>query len=494
MSETIICSKLFWPFLQPIDGLPMNSNDVGAGSAERTAQGEGAVRADSLALNAFDASLSSLVDNPRETLDIEVKRWIDLSRKDDQAILAKAAIALANHGGGYIVLGFEELRDGTFGVHRPYPPSLDGFSQDQIARIISTYAEPPFQVEVFHQARQADGAVHPIVKVPGGHRTPIMAKKGSPDQKTLISSKVYIRRPGPESAEPGISGDWRDLLDRCVRAGRDDLLDAIRGVLDGGRAEASPSAPTNLERIKAWSDEGLARWKELAPPTQIDEPTDPPGRYLVAYQLEGALPVRQQGEVLELLRGIPGHTGWPPWWVPTRDGIRPYPTNGLIECYMGNEHGKRTSDPAHADFWRASVHGQMLLIRGLDEDSYPERSVPGKYFDLTLPVWRIGECLLHASDYASRFADEPREVTFFVIWSGLSGRELTHLSGRRMVNPDRISRQDSIEVSLTVQSDKIADQLPELLYTLLRPVYALFDFFDLPKKLVDEEVQRLRTG
>lgn len=437
--------------------------------------------------------LQSLVDDPREALNIEVKRWLDLTSKADQATLAKAAIALANHGGGFIVLGFDELADGAFECHLPRPVTLERYSQDAIARIVATYAEPAFQVEVAHVVR-ADGGAYPVVQVPGGHRTPIMAKKGSPDQKTLIAGRVYIRRPTPESAEPSFAVEWRDLLDRCVRAGRDDLLDAIRGVLDGRGERSAPVEPTDLERLQAWTDAGTARWRALAPTAGNGEPVDPPGTYTVAYQIEGELPQRSPSEILDLLRGIPGYTGWRPWWVPSRDGIRPYQFDGVIECYHGHEGNKRTIDPAHADFWRANAQSQLLLIRGFDEDSSPERAAPGTAFDITLPVWRIGECLMHAAHLAARLVPESRPVTFSVTWSGLCNRELVHLERRRMLFPGHIAKQDSLNASLTVDSDKIADQLPELLHGLLQPLYSLFDFFDLPKVLVDEEIQRMRSG
>ncbi|MEG3791243.1 RNA-binding domain-containing protein [Lysobacter sp. CCNWLW3] len=440
------------------------------------------------------AQLQSLVDDPREALGIEVKRWLDLTVKADQAVLAKAAIALANHGGGFIVLGYEELTDGAFECHLPRPTNLDAYSQDVIARIVATYAEPAFQVQVSRVVRQADGATHPVIQVPGGHRTPVMAKKGSPDQKTLISGRVYIRRPTPESAEPGSAVEWRDLLDRCVRAGRDDLLDAIRGVLDGRGERSPPAEPTNLERLQAWVEAGMARWKALAPPAKDGEPGDPPGIYTVAYQIEGNdLPSRAPSEMLNLLRDVPGYTGWRPWWVPSRDGIRPYQFDGVIECYHGLDGNKRIVDPAHADFWRVNTQGQLLLIRGFDEDSGSERAAPGTAFDLTLPVWRIGECLMHAATLAPRLTGESRPITFSASWSGLRDRELIHLERRYVLHASHIARQDSFTAALTVDSNQISDSLPEILHSLLHPLYQLFDFFELPKTLIDKEVQRMRS-
>lgn len=48
------------------------------------------------------SDLTDLVDYPRETLDIELKDWIDLGDKVAQAKLARHIAALANHGGAAI--------------------------------------------------------------------------------------------------------------------------------------------------------------------------------------------------------------------------------------------------------------------------------------------------------------------------------------------------------------------------------------------------------
>ncbi|KAA0593167.1 hypothetical protein J2848_005268 [Azospirillum lipoferum] len=440
--------------------------------------------------------LQALVDRPRESLNIEVKRWIDLGDKAGAATIAKAAIALANHGGGFILLGFEELSDGSFQVGQPVPSFLDAYSQDVIARVVASYAEPAFQVQVTHIRRSgADGTVHPVVIVPGSHRVPIQAKKGSPDQKTLIAGRVYIRRPTPESAEPATAGDWRDLFDRCIRAGRDDLLDAIRGILDGRSVATEELPPSKLEQLRAWRDKGLMRWRELVAEGADPKPAEALGYYTVAYQIDASLPARPLAEVLDLLdRATVRHTGWSPWWVPTRGAIRPYVHDNSVECYLGDEPGHWLADPAHTDFWRVTAEGQALLVRGFDEDSIPDRLPQGKGFDITMPVWRVAECFLQAASFAKQLSSTPVPLTIMVAWTGLQGRELVHIERRRLVYPEQIARQNNFERSLSVISDKIEDQLPEFLFEFLQPLYALFDFFKLPKQLVDEEVRRLRSN
>jgi hypothetical protein len=41
--------------------------------------------------------------------------------------------------------------------------------------------------------------------------------------------------------------------------------------------------------------------------------------------------------------------------------------------------------------------------------------------------------------------------------------------------------------------DRIADELPELVDSIIRPLYELFDFFTLPATLVSEELARMRN-
>jgi predicted HTH transcriptional regulator len=52
--------------------------------------------------------LQELVVHPREDLAIEIKGWLDLSNVADKANLAQSLMAMANHGGGFILIGFTE--------------------------------------------------------------------------------------------------------------------------------------------------------------------------------------------------------------------------------------------------------------------------------------------------------------------------------------------------------------------------------------------------
>ena len=67
-----------------------------------------------------------------------------------------------------------------------------------------------------------------------------------------------------------------------------------------------------------------------------------------------------------------------------------------------------------------------------------------------------------------------------VEWSGLEGRELAHLEGRRMIFGGHASHQNVFRNTLSVRADQISDGLPELVGQLVTPLYELFDFFRTP--------------
>ena len=74
--------------------------------------------------------LQPLITEPREDLAYEYKDWLDLTSKEHKATLAKAAIALANHGGGYIVIGFAE--QGPILDSRPRPEEIPEITPDSV--------------------------------------------------------------------------------------------------------------------------------------------------------------------------------------------------------------------------------------------------------------------------------------------------------------------------------------------------------------------------
>lgn len=445
--------------------------------------------------------LSDLLVDPREDLELEIKNWLDLRGSNDaKATFAKAALALANHGGGFIAIGLQETEQRV--TEAPgRPATFDSYNQDLINGIIQNYADPPFHC-ASHLVAGPAGVIFPVIVVPGGHRVPIRARRAGPNGNTVEANAIYIRKPGPRSEKPDSAQDWDGLLARCLANRRDEMFDQIRSVIEGAVPQvARPPEPAALDR---WIEVCLERWHErimLLPPES--GPRCPHGFYYFAYEIGGELRMIEPAQRPEVLRrAVVRHTGWPPFWYPTRNGITPYPLDGSTECWLANDAGPDAGypDPAHADFWRISDDAKTFLLRGYQEDGLEaQRSgrappVPKTLFDITLPIWRAGEALLHAASLSRQLVEGPATIDFVAFYGGLSGRHLTSLSGNRMVFENRIARQASITLRTKINADAIGTNLPEIVRPLLAPLYNLFDFFHLSMDLVTEELARMRQS
>jgi hypothetical protein len=127
----------------------------------------------------------------------------------------------------------------------------------------------------------------------------------------------------------------------------------------------------------------------------------------------------------------------------------------------------------------------MFLLRGYFEDkgSWSGRSIePGTMIDIHAPVWRVAECLQHAHRLGSLFApDQELQVLFRARWYGLRGRRLSSIDEWTAftMRDDRFARGDQFEVQETLPMRQIADNLPEIILSLLKPLYEQFHFFRL---------------
>lgn len=444
--------------------------------------------------------LSDLLADPREDLDREIKNWLDLrDSKEDRANFAKAALALANHGGGFIVLGFSAI-DGRFVEAEGRPPTLDGYNQDLVNGIVESYSDPAFHCSVkFVSSRE--GLVYPVVRVPGGHRVPVRAKRSGPHGNTISNLAIYIRKPGPRSEVPQTAQDWDALLARCLQNRRDEMFDQLRALLAGNVPPVEASSEP--EKLASWTSSSITRWRHLT--SKLPEGAGarlPKGHFWFAYEISGERKNISLSQLPQIIGdSVVQHTGWPPFWVPTRKGIAPYAYDGAVECWIGGdpETPPDARDPGHADFWRVHPEGLAFLIRGYQEDGLSGENskhpiAPGSVFDVTLPVWRVGETLLQAERLATKLFDPPSTIRFRATYEGLEDRELTSVSGRRMVRDGRVARQSSISLNTHVDVRAIGPNLPEIVHPVLKPLYALFDFFDLPFSLVAEELERMRSN
>lgn len=447
-------------------------------------------------MNATNIQIDDLVIDPQETLAIEIKNWLPLAENAHKATLAKAVIALANHGGGFIVIGFQE-ENGLFVEDQDRPDDMNCYSTDAINGIVRRFCDPAIQCAV-RFGQNSEGARFPVIQVPGGHKVPIRAKRGS-ENNTLRVNDIFIRKPGPMSETPNTSADWDELFDRCMRNRRDELADQIRALINP--SSELDGVPLDEEAVfSEWVSNSERKWQQNVDDLQDGAgPRMENGRFEFAYKLFGEIRNLTAAEFLDVLRqSVVRHTGWPPFWVPTRPEIEPHWIDDAAECWIGGDRFTPIAqrEPDHSDFWRVSSNGSAYLTRGYTEDSghvLDGRVGPGEVFDLTLPIWRLGETILHARSLANNLIVGEARVAFSIRFTGLNGRELVSINRDRPVTPGRVSRQDEYcYASDRISVAEIDDFLPELVHRQLSGLYSLFGFFELSNALVTNELNTLR--
>ena len=439
-------------------------------------------------------NLEPLLAAPAEALDVEFKGWLDLRDNDEhKGLLAKAAIALANEGGGVLVIGYREERPAL--ISEPRPAEIAAYDADLINNIVRRFASPAFHCSLKGLLDPQTGHEHAVIEVPGGFGFPVMSKSGTP-ANTIRPHLCYMRKPGPESAPPENQADWERLLTRCLRNRREDMLDAIRNIVLGGVSPA-PAAPSAAECQDVFVAAARIAWEALIKDLPSDAPARCPlGRYELDYALLGDFTRPGLADLLDLLRlAVRRGGGLPQFWVPTRAEIEPYVMDDAIQCWLGTPAiGSR--DTGHVDFWRASPEGRMFLLRGYFEDkgSWSGHSIePGTIIDIDAPMWRVAECLQHAHRFGSLLApDQGLQVLFRARWFGLRGRRISSVDEWKAftMHDDRVARQNEFEVQTTLEMRQIADNLPEIILTLLKPLYEQFHFFRLT---MDHVRQALRN-
>ncbi|MDP1656344.1 MAG: hypothetical protein Q8L16_03475 [Hydrogenophaga sp.] len=450
----------------------------------------------------MNEQFEELLRFPREDLSTELKQWMDPADKLVQSKIAKELLALRNHGGGVLILGFKDENPAVPDPNRP--PNWANFDTDYFNNILKAYADPLFHCDAHLIVHPDNGDKYPVVVVPGGGKVPVRCKAGSPDNgKTIAKDSYYVRRPGPESSPPQTSNDWDELLERCLHNRREELLAKLAnllGVGSGGVLAYLAAAPTVLEhpfkQLQEFREAGLSRLKKLqdeklpaGDPARFEH-----GKYVLSVRFVGELKEVTQKQIVKLLQKLPKYTGWSPLYVFTRPELEPYSLgNDLVECWLARDESR---DVTRADFWQVSTKGMVTLVRGFQEDS-PELAgrdgnpAIGKGIELTLPPWRLAEFLLRVRTLGELLATGPYRIQLSAQWDGLAGRRLFSHGGRREIFEEYVSKDAIFHIEIDISPEEIEAALSLVLTRVLTPFYHRFSFFEPPEAFYEQELGRM---
>ncbi len=438
--------------------------------------------------------IGELVSRPSESLNVEIKRWMNPEKEDGIATLVKAAFAIRNRNGGFLILGFDDETLTPEDTGRPIDPHTT-FHIDKIQSIISRYASEPFEIGVGFSAR--DGKEHAVIVVSGGVIAPVAVKRSlaSAGKQFLSIGDVYFRTlnaNGTPSTARARPEDWRDILEICFENREADIGRFLRRHLPGRDISmfGVSSSPTLSDRLAALLEDGQRRFEdELAIITmnKQDKELLEAGKWSVGLTIDPPEPgaVADQEFLNRALSGNPAYSGWPVWIdsrfiITAQTAVRGNAWQALI-FYGG-----------HFDFWRINPKGELYLIRNLPDD-VTDRVPPRDYLDPVLVLRLITETLATAIAIATALGRNRKETRlgFAFRWNKLSGRRLsrwTDLSANTILGT---AHDDELTTFVEMPLDTALSALAPFVEQATRRLFALFHGYRVDSQFIESVVQQV---
>jgi hypothetical protein len=185
--------------------------------------------------------MSKLVDKglkaKRESKHVDFKSSFDPESTGEWCELVKDIVAMANSGGGVVVIG---LDNGGAPSKKDVKPVLD-LDHAKIADKVHKYTGYNFGEFEIHEAKKQDQTVAAIeisaVKVPLVFQEVGTYEISPGKQKTAFSKGTVYFRHGAKS-EPGTTEDIRDVIERQLEAIRGEWLDGVKKVVTAPQGSA----------------------------------------------------------------------------------------------------------------------------------------------------------------------------------------------------------------------------------------------------------------
>jgi hypothetical protein len=420
----------------------------------------------------------------------------------------RAALALRNHGGGYLVIGFDNK---TLGPDKNNIPSdvRALFHIDKIQGLVSRFASEPFEVGVEFPER--DGQPYPVIVIPPGVKTPVAARSELHvgDRRLISTDSVYVRSLSANntpSTTRAIWKDWPKIVEVCFDNREADVGRFLRRHLGSLTpnvvrefvttvSQGMESEMTTKELLQKYLQESEDRFQTMARERKVQLPEH--GTWEVALLVIGQVPRHAANhEFLNLLDASnPRYTGWPVWpasWRFTDQSARPYIFQEAWEAFIS----LGSSWSHHIDFMRLDPKGRFYLRRALREDVSDNHQAPAPMtiLDFSLPITNTAEAMAVGMAFAKAMGcpAEDTLLAFAFRWMKLQGRRLTswgHLD--RDIFPEPSAYQDEVLTFVDVLLETPLSALSNFVNQAVQPLFQVFDGFVLGRNVVEDLTRRL---
>lgn len=446
------------------------------------------------------------LDDLSEALNTEIKDWLNPANPHDRACIAKACIALYNHGGGKLILGFDDKTLKPTTHH--FPKSVrEIYHSDNLCPCIAKFAKPLFEVRVKFEKKNEQE--HPIIEVPSGVCSPVVIKSTDKEKKVFSRQNMVITRTLANqtfsSSEPQTPEDWDDLIQTCFDNREADIgrffrrhLIPIQREMDSLDSK-SPAVQILDESDKSFFNR-LDTWSKKF---KFDKPQIY-GLREVAFWIDGKIQSIDCFLDKMLVVAQPRLSPRPPFVDGRRlrnESTHPYTTkDGWYEALVFEKIETRSPGEYELDFWRMHPKGKFYHACVYDDDRrLPAKRDPGQGIEFNLLIRRITEIIAVALAFAKSLGcvEDATSLHFAFRFTGLEGRKLCswYETMRSLSwNSDRAAVDNPEVIETKIPSDLPPTRIWEIVKQVVQPVFNMFAGREFEDSVLEEIANKTLRG
>jgi hypothetical protein len=207
----------------------------------------------------------------------------------------------------------------------------------------------------------------------------------------------------------------------------------------------------------------------------------------VAFALSKPKPTKSPQELLTAAQAaVLDTTGWPFALVLTKEDMKPRPKSfGIAAEVVGR------LVPNHYDYWAIRRDGDFYSLRSFAEDGQE-----GAVLWFNHRINMVTEVLLYCARLYTQLGLDPLSVVNIEIRHvGLRDRVLDAVGTRRIsLWAGRRASEDEASTQISIPLSKIESELVALVKEFTKPLFTLFDFFELADRVYEDIVNRFVAG
>ena len=425
----------------------------------------------------------ALLTSPGERQNVDYKSAVAFNSNSDFGLkLIRHILAMANTGGGWIVIGYD---DSTL---QPDPDHSEDIAATYDSTILSqavdacTQGDRRIVLVVFMQVNPNTGLTYPIIEVTTFERTPFICRSTKPapnvSDPILQYGKVYIRRSQAATSEIQSLAEWEDLIATCVSQRRDEFLSEFADLYHR-MSTGNPTPPASATtRLSDWVLE-----QRSGAMSSGDAQTA--SGYLECAQMLLEPPSTNWNRHILRTSSIATKKHYQDLVRATQDGIEirteDFPGIAPVLWYLEQDASCYSVCPLLEDHETPSFNSSA---------GHPSKSL---WFDMT--VHRVARALLDSAALYNAMGIPPDAPYLISIRHvGLSGR-VTYASSPRYlyyIAQRQISQEDVHERVMEVTQDVVNGQIVNLTYDIIDDLFTLFNFTPVSKELIATIVEETK--